>query len=158
MMLSHEDPLISTSHPFWYARVLGIFHADVRHTGPLLKSARTQHIDFLWVRWFRLDSTYTSGWNVRRLHRIAFVPSDSLQDEAFGFIDPSAVLRAVHLIPAFAHGRISSLLQAPSIARPKLPHEDKGDKNSDWRYLYVNMFIDRNMVMRFLGGGVGHQA
>ncbi|KAF9555170.1 hypothetical protein CPC08DRAFT_612670, partial [Agrocybe pediades] len=143
---------------FWYARVLGIFHVDVRHTGPLSKSSRPQQMEFLWVRWFRLDSTYSGGWSVRHLHRVAFVPSDSLEDEAFGFLDPSLVIRAVHLIPAFAHGRTSQLLRSPSIARLKLPHEDEGDEHTDWRFFYVNMFIDCDMVMRFLGGGIGHQA
>jgi hypothetical protein len=32
MMLSREtDP---NAHPYWYARILGVFHADVLHTGP----------------------------------------------------------------------------------------------------------------------------
>ncbi|KAF9548000.1 hypothetical protein CPC08DRAFT_591470, partial [Agrocybe pediades] len=161
MTLSYENASTPNSHPFWYARVLGIFHVNVRHTpgGRLSNTERTeaQRIEFLWVRWFRLDTTHVGGWNTRRLHRIGFVPSDSLEDEAFGFIDPAVVLRAVHLIPAFAHGRTSRLLISPSIARFKFPHEDQGDEDTDWRYLYVNMFVDRDMVMRFLGGGVGHK-
>ncbi|KAF9565460.1 hypothetical protein CPC08DRAFT_621472, partial [Agrocybe pediades] len=110
MTLSYEDPSSPNPHPFWYARVLGIFHVDVRHTGPFSKSEDLQKIDVLWVRWFQLDKTHVGGWDARRLHRIAFVPSDSPEDESFGFINPSLVLRAIHLIPAFAHGRTSRLL------------------------------------------------
>ncbi|KAF8914342.1 hypothetical protein CPB84DRAFT_1862974 [Gymnopilus junonius] len=28
----------------------------------------------------------------------------------------------------------------------------------DWTYYYVNMFLDRDMFMRYLGNGIGHRA
>jgi hypothetical protein len=34
-------------HPFWYARVLGIFHAKVLHTGPQSRNHSIQHMEFL---------------------------------------------------------------------------------------------------------------
>ncbi|KAG8705827.1 hypothetical protein FRC09_002742, partial [Ceratobasidium sp. 395] len=30
------------------------------------------------------------------------------------------------------------------------------DSKGDWKYHYVGRFIDRDMVMRYVGGGVGH--
>ncbi|KAF8223514.1 hypothetical protein L208DRAFT_1102319, partial [Tricholoma matsutake] len=52
----------------------------------------------------------------------------------------------VHLIPAFAYGKTDGLL-GPSIACPLK------DNDQDWQYFYVNMFVDRDMFMRFRGGG-----
>jgi len=46
--------------------------------------------------------------------------------------DPACVIRAVHLIPAFEHGRTTELL-GPSIARG-----DNQALTEDWRYYYVN--------------------
>ena len=65
------------------------------------------------------------------LKRLAFRKLDS--SDAFGFLDPSLVLHACHLIPAFAKGRTDSLLPCgPSVAR------ENGDLD-DWTAYYVNM-------------------
>lgn len=130
MVLSHEDPNTRDSHPYWYARVVGIFHAQVRHVGPESKTYDPQKMVFLWVRWFGRDLKYRAGWTPRRLHRVGFVDSDDPQ--AFGFLDPSEVIRGVHMIPAFAHGRTSNLL-GPSIAR------QAAENNEDWIFYYVGM-------------------
>ncbi|KAG1722882.1 uncharacterized protein EDB91DRAFT_1174015 [Suillus paluster] len=62
------------------------------------------------------------------------------------------IVRGVHLIPGFQHDRTDTLLP-PSIACPL--HEN----NEDWKFYYVNMFVDRDMMMRFRGGGrVGHKS
>jgi hypothetical protein len=55
---------------------------------------------------------------------------DSLDPEAFGFLDPGEVIRGVHIIPAFAHGRTSDLL-GPSISR------QPAENDKDWLYYYV---------------------
>ena len=52
---------------------------------------------------------------------------------AFGFLDPKEVIRGVHLIPTFHHGRTTTLLP-PSITA-RVPSE----KDEDWYYYYVNM-------------------
>ncbi|KAG1896093.1 uncharacterized protein F5891DRAFT_1193535 [Suillus fuscotomentosus] len=70
---------------------------------------------------------------------------------AFGFLNPHQIICGVHLIPAFAYGHTDELL-LPSIARPL--HEN----NEDWKFYYVNMFVDRDIFMRFCGGGVGHRS
>ena len=129
MVLAHET---GNSHPYWYARILGVFHANVIYTGygaPGFNSP--SQMDFLWVRWFGRDlDNYESGWKAKRLHRLGFIPSD--EPGAFGFLDPRLIIRAVHLIPGFAYGRTDSLLP-PSISRPL------HDNNEDWRFYYVNM-------------------
>ncbi|KAF8890440.1 hypothetical protein BD779DRAFT_1438607 [Infundibulicybe gibba] len=147
MMISPETG--PTAHPFWYARVLGIFHANVLHTGPESRNRSVQHMEFLWVRWFGIEPNYQWGFRVARLPKIGFVPETD--PDAFGFLDPSLVLRACHLAPMFAAGRTSNLLQttAPTAARPL-------SETDDWMNYYVMMFVDRDMFMRYRGGGIGH--
>ncbi len=36
------------SHPFWYAAVLGIFHAKVQHVGKDSRDYRFRSMEFLW--------------------------------------------------------------------------------------------------------------
>lgn len=122
MVYADEDG--PDSHPFWYARVLRIFHANIIHND----YQNGQHMEFLWVRWFGRDMTYSAGWTVQRLDRIGFVDG---QTDCFGFLDPSLAVRACHLIPAFQYGRTQALL-GPS----KYCHRD-----GDWRYYYVNRHI-----------------
>lgn len=130
MVLSHEDEKNEDQrHPYWYARIIGIFHAHVRHVGPTSKSSDPQKMEFLWVRWFGRDMGYRAGWKAKRLHRVGFTDCDT-----FGFLNPNEVIRGVHLIPAFAHGRTSDYL-APSIARQPC------ENNEDWVYYYVNMYV-----------------
>jgi hypothetical protein len=131
MVLSHEDDEDNEDpHPFWYARVIGIFHFNVRYAGNGLEWAEPRRMEVLWVRWFGRDMSMPGGFGTRRLHRIGFVPSDD--PNAFGFLDPKEVLRGVHLIPSFASGRTSSLL-GPSIVRTQGSENDE-----DWVYFYVN--------------------
>ncbi|KAK7021661.1 GLOBIN domain-containing protein, partial [Favolaschia claudopus] len=149
MVFSHEDEDdISTAHPYWYARVLGIFHVEVRHVGERSKSLRIQRMECLWVRWFGRDLGYKAGWQARRLHRVGFV--DFEDGGAFGFLDPSEVIRAAHIIPAFHYGRTTDLLP-PSIARR--PDQD----DTDFRFYYINCFVDRDMFMRYCDHAVGHR-
>jgi hypothetical protein len=132
MVLSHEDQDDgSKPHPYWYARIIGIFHAQVRHVGPHSRSTDPQKIEFLWVRWFGRDLSQDTGFETKRLHRLGFIPAIDSAD-AFGFLDPNEIVRGVHLIPAFAHRRTSTLLP-PSIVRQ--PSED----DQDWIYYYVSM-------------------
>jgi hypothetical protein len=129
MVLSHEDEEDeSRQHPYWYARIIGIFHVNIRHTGPESKSMVPQKMDFLWVRWFGRDLSYAAGWEAKRLHRLGFLSHED--PDAFGFLDPAGVIRGVHIIPAFAHGRAAQLLP---------PSNTRQDHNEDWNYYYINM-------------------
>lgn len=134
MVLSHgNDEDKEKRHPYWYARIIGVFHVNVRHIGPTSKCSDQQKVDFLWVRWFSSDMGYRAGWKARRLHRVRFTDHNSTN--SFGFLNPKEVIRGVHLIPAFESGRTSVYL-APSVAR------QPGEKHEDWVYYYVNMYVD----------------
>ena len=84
MVIAGEDD--EDSHPYWYARVIGIFHADVRYRNPLDDVVDTWPMEFLWVRWLERNLSQRSGLEARRLPRIGFVPSDNKL--AFGFLSP----------------------------------------------------------------------
>ena len=135
MVLSQEPETRedgTPEHPYLYARIVGIFHAQVLHTGPNSCTSEPQCMEFLWVRWFGLDQEQPSGWRAKRLHRVGFV--DGENEAAFGFVDPEQVIRAVHLMPAFHHGRGTSNLE-PSIARPLT------EKDEDWVFYYIGMWV-----------------
>lgn len=137
---THCDVMVLSSevgpnvHPYWYARVLGIFHAKVLHLGPKSHNHSIQHMEFLWVRWFGIEPGYQSGSKHAHLPKIGFVPDTMEENNAFGFLDPSLVIRGCHLVPAFASGRTSELLetQSPSAARPL-------GETDDWSNFYVIM-------------------
>ncbi|KAI0071014.1 hypothetical protein K474DRAFT_1712834 [Panus rudis PR-1116 ss-1] len=141
IMLYSPDP--KSKHPYWYAQVIHIFHADVKRA----KDQEFTRMDFLWVRWFGVDDSSPGGFKSQRLHSLGFI--ESTGDGPFGFVDPKYVIRACHLIPDFARGRTTELLGPSSIRK-----ED--DDDEDWDGYYVNMHVDRDMFMRYLGGGVGH--
>lgn len=129
MVLSPEEG--EDAHPYWYARVIGVFHARVLHTGPQAVNRSVQHMEFLWVRWFGIVPGHKYGFKVARLPKVGFVPDTD--DQAFGFLDPSLVIRGCHLIPAFADGRTSELLTTQNTAA-RLPGEI-----DDYVAYYVSM-------------------
>ena len=129
MVQSHEDS--ANAHPFWYARVLGVFHAQVLHTGPLAQNRSIQHMEFLWVRWFGIIEGHQYGAKIARLPKIGFLGETDAS--AFGFLDPSLIVRGCHLIPAFMDGRTSDLLKTKSsLGRPV-------GEIDDWAAFYVMM-------------------
>lgn len=134
---THSDVMVHSSekeanaHPYWYAHVLGVFHARIIHVGPNSKDNSVQHMEFLWVRWYGQVPGHKFSLKNARLPKIGFVPDTD--DLAFGFLDPSLVIRGCHLIPAFAEGQTAELLTAPLTAgrRPGETH--------DWVAFYVMM-------------------
>jgi hypothetical protein len=131
---SHGDVMVLSgetrpSHPYWYARVLGIYHMVVwiNNGGQPVK----RHLEVLWVRWLAGLRGYRSGTKHARLPKAAFV--EESDRDAFGFLDPGQVIRGAHLIPAFASGRgVSSLRRRESLARP-------GGELDDWEEYYIGM-------------------
>ena len=119
--LSHSDP----SHPYVYARVLGIHRVKVLH--PTM--AAPTKMDILWVRWLQIDRTHHAGWKAKRLYRVQFVPN--LEDGAFGFLDPDDIVRGAHIIPCFEKGLIVD---------PPVASVSKWDyaPNVNWQYYYIN--------------------
>ncbi|THG97865.1 hypothetical protein EW026_g4222 [Hermanssonia centrifuga] len=146
MVLSPEE---DQTHPYWFGRVLGIYHAFVMYTGPGSKSTSLEYkrTDFLWVQWFGPCPGESVGFRKRRLPQIGFIPYEKHDAGPFGFLDPALVVHAVHLIPAFHHGKTDTLLPDSIVRQPS-------EGNEDWAYYYVNI----DMFMRFLGGGIGHKA
>ncbi|KAH9953546.1 hypothetical protein BC827DRAFT_1145930 [Russula dissimulans] len=134
MVLAHEDEE-DDQHPYWYAKVMGISHVNAR----LSNKTKTRRVDFLWVHWFGRDPDHRGGFETRRLHRIGLMEPES--PESYRFMDPGDVLRGIHLIPAFEIGKHATELM----------------DDSDWEYFYISMFVDRDMFVRFLGGGIGHK-
>ncbi|KIJ58045.1 hypothetical protein HYDPIDRAFT_34552 [Hydnomerulius pinastri MD-312] len=143
MLLADTDG--TTSHPFSYARVLGIYHANVIYTGPTARDYLSRRIEFLWVRWFEVTKS-PAGYDHCALDKVKFVPM--ARSDTFGFVDPSDVLRCCHLIPAYAKGRLHP--DGAEISRSARDSED-------WKFYYINRFVDRDMVMRYHWGmSVGH--
>lgn len=124
VMVLRQDYSSAHGTPYRYARVLGIYHANVRLIAELRNGARdyTPHrIDFLWVRW------YVSCGNPAplSLEELQFEPLGS--SAAFGFVDPSQVLRAAHLTPRFSKGRLDEQRLSPWMSKTPL-----------WKSYYVN--------------------
>jgi len=101
-----NDTAEDEAHPFRYARVLGIYHANVVYVGPGMVDYYPRRLEFLWVRWYRRLETFNTGWEAHKLDRVQF-PSIA-DDGAFGFLNPSDVLRCCHMIPAFSKGKVQS--------------------------------------------------
>lgn len=122
---SGESKGVDSSDRFLYARVLGVYHANVVYTGLGSQDYKPRRMDFLWVRWFQ--PAVPGGWNSRKLECIKFYPVK--HEHAFGFLDPADVIRACHIIPRTAMGRLHVVDQGFSgLAKDK----------DDWQYYYVN--------------------
>ncbi|KAF8760115.1 hypothetical protein RHS01_02138 [Rhizoctonia solani] len=108
--------------------------------------------DFVHVRWlyYNTDEARQGGWDECRLDHIGYEQCYTDQDllDSFDFVHPSDIIRAVHLIPNFQSGSSGTLLNfAKSIAH-------NSEEHWDWKYYYVNRFVDRDMLMRYLGEGL----
>jgi hypothetical protein len=93
----------ASCHHFSYARILGIYHVNAIYVGYGTLDYKPRRIEFLWVRWYQTVDTKTTGWKALKLDRIRFSPMGDV--DAFGFIDPSDVLRSCYIVPTFARGR-----------------------------------------------------
>ncbi|THU98313.1 hypothetical protein K435DRAFT_818914 [Dendrothele bispora CBS 962.96] len=120
---THADVMVHSSNPeipYWYARVLCIYHAEVMYGN----KKPYRQMDFLWVHWFTIDED--QGF---RLHFV-----DAHKECAFGFIqDPNDVVRAVHLIPAFHFGKTKSFMGPSNLGRKQ------SDNHEDWAKYYVSV-------------------
>jgi len=97
------------AQPYWYARVIGIFHALVSSSHKGVQDRSLHQMDFLWVRWFGMEpGRYRHGFHYACLPKIGFM--ESTDQYAFTFLDPAQVIRGIHAIPAFSEGRTRDLL------------------------------------------------
>ena len=156
-------------HPYMYGRVVNLFHTQVVNEGPNalpLSSDNIVMVQMAWVRWFKLDDQPgPQGFSCLRYPSVSFY--EGHHSDAFSFIHPDEIIRAVHLIPRFSHGQTAEYINVPTKARP-----DSDDQ--DWKHFSVNMYVDApitlttnthmtwnrlvdwDMFMHFRGGGVGH--
>jgi hypothetical protein len=133
MLVSPEDPDSDVpNHQYIYARVLGIYHANVIYTGSGASDYRASRMEFLFVRWFRLtnDEPVQRGWAKRQLDILQLQPVTN--GNSFGFIDPANVLRGVHTIPRFAKGGRADSRTISKFARD----------SEDWRQYFVNRSVN----------------
>ncbi|KAG2355706.1 hypothetical protein BDR07DRAFT_1492894 [Suillus spraguei] len=79
MVLSGES---TPSHPYWYTRVMGIYHLDA-----WLEGGKKQHLEVLYVRWLAPIKSHQSCMQSSRLPKVAFVEESDY--DAFGFLDPA---------------------------------------------------------------------
>lgn len=126
IMVLVNDEANSDTHSYAYARVIGIYHVNVIYAGARRADYTPHRMEFLWVRWYEHDtSAATGGWASNKLDRLRFPPMS--RDDAFGFLDPTDVLRATHIIPSFRAGK-----RASSSLSPCAKDEE------DWRSYYQN--------------------
>lgn len=116
----------SSTHPFIYGQVMGIYHANVVYVGLGMIDYQPIRLEFLWVRWYEQISDHC-GWRGLKLDRVRFRRWGD--PDACSFVDPSDVLRGCHIIPRFREG--------------KLYIDGKGMSpcardSSDWKEYYVN--------------------
>jgi hypothetical protein len=130
LLANNGDTDDGPNHPFLYARVLGIFHANVLYAGAGMPDYISRRVDFLWVRWFEYGGSGSIHWDECKLDSVRFLPMAT--EGAFGFVDPRNVLRSCHIIPAFARGR----LHLDGVGFSRIARDGK-----DWSRYYVNRCV-----------------
>jgi hypothetical protein len=125
MVLSDNE---DADYPYWHCRIIGIMHVDMRELGD---KGNFKWLDILWVRWYGLDVEYPWGCSAKWLPQVGFGDSDN--PYTFGFLDPTSVLHACHMIPTFTLGQTEDLLPSHSLAHQ--PDEE----GKDYVHYYVNL-------------------
>ena len=120
-------------HPYLYGRILDFFHVITENSGPssLLSDGGPVTLQMAWVRWFKLNrSQGPSGFHSLRYPSVSF--GESKDPDAFGFVHPDEIVRAIHLIPRFKFGRTVEYLEGLSKGRSETERDD-------WKHFNVNM-------------------
>ena len=125
ILMLHRPESEDDHHQFCYARIIGIYHANVQYIGSGMKDYLPRRMDFLHVRWFE----QVPQQDLHGLDALRFVQMND--PGSTDFVDPADMLRGCHLLPAFRHGKLHSEQVATSpIARD----------SDDWKYYYVNRY------------------
>ena len=131
MIISDDE-----EHPYLYGQVLGFFHVNIKNNGPnsMLERDVEVSVPVVWIRWLKLDqeALRQSGFHSLRYPSVSFYDRD--HPDAFGFVHPDEIVRAVHLIPRFKFGRTGEHLDGTSRAQPEAEGED-------WKHFNVNMWV-----------------
>jgi hypothetical protein len=132
MLLANPTEMEAQSgHQFLYARVLGIYHVNAVYTRKGMLNYSSQRLDFLWVRWFEHVRSTAVGQQNSALDSIRFPPMPS--EAAFGFVDPSDVLRSCHIVPNFARGKV----HVDGFGLSRCARD-----SDDWRNYYVGRYVN----------------
>lgn len=119
--------------PFWYARLIGIYSVEVV---PRSSPDDLRRIYFTHVRWYGQESGFAFGDNAMQQERVGFICSTD-NTQQLGFLDPSLIIRRVHIIPAFDLGRTDNILRGSPLSRP---NQAVGDEY-DYEAYYVNRLV-----------------
>ncbi|KAF9254790.1 hypothetical protein L218DRAFT_814666, partial [Marasmius fiardii PR-910] len=135
------------THPYTYAQVIRIFHANVC-LAPSLQTNKiliNRCIDFLWAHWYKLNMTCKPGFKAKRMYHLSF-PSPN-DPRAFGFLSLEDLYK--HLISSFPGHLLAGIPTRGSNGKQE-------NEEEDWKYYYIDMFVDRDMFMWYQGGTIGH--
>ncbi|KAI0731435.1 hypothetical protein C8Q76DRAFT_612419, partial [Earliella scabrosa] len=91
---------------------------------------------FLWVRWYQVDECFSQS----RLPEISFYPIHS--PHAFGFIDPTDVLRTRHILHRFASRKRHEHAGGHGLSRCAKDRDD-------YKSYYVGCFAERDILLRY---------
>ncbi|KAK0438853.1 uncharacterized protein EV420DRAFT_1651271 [Desarmillaria tabescens] len=127
IVLTNNSDLNDT-HPYWYARIIGLFHVEVHYNDP--EGDLEDH-------------------KAKCPHHVEFV--NGTDPEAFGFLDPDDIIHAIHLIPVYKLGQTTEFLPPSITQRPE-------ENDEDYEWYSVDMWADHDMTFQYCGLGVGHQA
>ena len=125
------SPKGDSSHPYQYGRLIDIFTVPIHYKGAkqITGGSRRQEVQVLWVRWFKQDPNHEDGFSCLRIPRLQFVDTD---EQWHSFISPHDVLRATHIIPAFAWDLMDPQPCSEGSHAVRFLKEE-------WNYYYVNM-------------------
>jgi hypothetical protein len=143
IMMLANDRDAENDHPFWFARVLGIYHVNAVYTDPGMLDYTSQRFDFLWVRWFQSHGKTSARWQEHHLDTVSFPPM--AHQDSFGFVDPEDVLRGCHIIPHFRHRRVH--FDSVSLSRC-------ANDGQDWNRYAVNRYGCVGLTVNVLNGHV----
>jgi hypothetical protein len=98
-------------------------------------------MEVLRVRWYDLDTKAKAGFKAKRLFRVSLANYDD--PTSYGFVDPTDVVRGVHLIPAFALGKVEDVYDPSIVPRPQTLEAMFADSDApmflNWKYWYIGM-------------------
>ncbi|KAF9219914.1 hypothetical protein BS17DRAFT_769641 [Gyrodon lividus] len=97
--------------------------------GPDAHNHSQQTMEVLWVHWLGIQPGYQWGFKEAHLPKVGFIPDSD--ENTFGFLDPSLVIHACHLIPAFSEDSKAMVNTHPDFKNGSTLSEDGDDGEQD---------------------------
>ncbi|KAF9646621.1 hypothetical protein BDM02DRAFT_3188673 [Thelephora ganbajun] len=91
------SPTSQGTEPWLYAHIIAVYHLFACTAA----DPEPKRLELLWVRWMQWHPSQLRGLNASQYTHISFTPHLGIPGEAFGFVDPSHIIRGCHLIPTF---------------------------------------------------------